>query len=348
MRLLLVPPRWSPPMFRRLATLAAVSCALTLFVFAACGSPSGQTTCGPDTCDGCCDASGKCRTGDQDQVCGNAGLNCDVCSGGQVCRARACVLPPPVDAGPEADGGAQDAGTDAGSADAGVDAGVDAGAQPCSATPVECSDVAISSLDLKVAPSPDSIGNVAEGTGWLSTVDSRGGGFNPTQSYVYARFGAAGLEKVALGDQAAIDSLDWDIAFRRFVIRLNGGDSGPSCTAAAVLPPGTSYDGLSTVPSGLQYAPDNFLDRPPTCSFIDDGSGLGTSPNTALAAYYEYTSCVVMTGRVFIVKTRDGRHVKLTVTTYYATTAGQGSCDSTGMTGGAPGGTIRLRWQYLD
>lgn len=335
-------------MFRSLSSLAVASLAAAALVFAACGQ-TGQTNCGPNTCDGCCDATGKCRTGDQNDSCGSGGLNCDVCSGGQVCAARACVAPM---GGGSGGGGGMDAGS-GGGAGGGTgggtnDGGTGGGSGMCMATPVECSDAAIIELDLKMNASPDGLSNTADGTGWLSTIDSRAGGLTPTQSYVYAKFGPNGLEKVALGDQAALDSMDWDIAFRRFVIRLNGGDSGPSCNSAAKLAPGTSYDTVTTVPTGLTYETDNFLDRAPTCTFIDDGSGLGTSPNTALADYYLYTTCVSMTGQVFIVQTHDNRHVKLLVTTYYATVAGQTGCDMNGNTGGALGGTIRVRWQYLD
>lgn len=322
-------------MFRTLSSLALSSIAMAALVFAACGQ-TGQTTCNADSCDGCCDSTGRCRTGDQNDACGSGGLHCDVCSGGQMCVQRVCTVPM-NDAG---SGG----GTGGGGGD--MDAGTGGGRGLCTATPVECSDAAINALDLKVAVSPDGITNTADGAGWLSTIDSRAGGLTPTQSFVYARFGANGLEKVALGDQAALDSMDWDIAFRRFVIRLNGGDSGPSCTVAAKLPEGTTYDSVTAVPEGLTWAPDNFLDRPPTCNFIDDGSGLPTSPSTALSSYYEYTTCVSMTGRVFVVQTKDNRHVKLVVTTYYATPSQQNACDTNG-TGGM-GGWIRMRWQFLD
>jgi hypothetical protein len=327
-------------MFRAFA-LTAFAALCAGFLFAACG-PTGSTTCGPTTCEGCCDATGTCRTGDQPDGCGSGGNRCTVCSDGQVCTAKACVMP--------VGGGAGDAGTGGGAGDAGAGTGGGAGGGgSCMAASVACSDAAIIALDLKVPVSPDGVtSNAPDGTGWQSTVDARAGGLTPTQSFVYAKFTPTGLVKVNVGDEAALDSMDWDIAFRRFVIRLNGGDSGPSCVAAAVTPPGTTYDSITSVPSGLTYQVDNFLDRPPACAFIDDGSGLSTSPNTALAGYYHYTTCVSMTGRVFIIQTRDGRHLKLEVLTYYATISGQTACNTTGSSNGVPGGTIRLRWQYLD
>jgi hypothetical protein len=218
----------------------------------------------------------------------------------------------------------------------------------CAKTPVECPDQVIAKLGLFRTISPGQITNTMNGTTFLSVVDSTAGGLNPTQAYVYAKFGVAGLEKVMIHDETALDSLDWDIAFRRFVIRLNGGDSGPSCTGAAVLPNGTIFDNVTTVTSGLNFLNDNFLDSPPMCTFLDDLSGLTTSPMTALRPYYNYTTCVGTTGRTFVVKTRAGKFVKLTVTTYYATQAGQTACNMNGATGGVPGGTMRVSWAYLN
>jgi hypothetical protein len=55
-----------------------------------------------------------------------------------------------------------------------------------------------------------------------------------------------------------------------------------------------------------------------------------------------------MSDKPFVLTTMTGRHVKLVINTYYATEAGQTSCNMTGSSGGALGGTVRMRWQYLD
>ncbi len=51
------------------------------------GMPShadGCVTCGPDTCDGCCDASGQCQPGQHRTACGSSGAACADC-GAQAC-----------------------------------------------------------------------------------------------------------------------------------------------------------------------------------------------------------------------------------------------------------------------
>ena len=294
-----------------------------------CGKAASTPTCTETSCEGCCDAQGVCRKGDVGAACGSKGLSCDVCSATQVCSASRCTFAVVTDAG--------------------VDGGTDAGAL-CGPTPVSCSDQVSQGLDLKTTVNAAAILTTTEDGGFKSTIDATAGstGFNaPTESYVYAKFTSTGLQKVGLSDEAALLSVDWDIAFRRFVIRLNGGSSGPSCVAAAATASGTVYETLAAAPSGATFTFDDFLGPPPTCTFKDDGSGLGTSPSTALAGYYQYVSCVKMSQRVFVVRTRAGRNVKLLVTGYYATEAAQANCNS-GASPGAPGGTVRVRWSFLD
>lgn len=283
-----------------------------------CGTSSSQ--CGADNCAGCCDSNGVCQLGNQDAVCGAGGGACTSCASGSSCAAGLCSAEQ-----------------------------VDAGTQLCGATAMDCSDSTVQQLDLKSAPATGLILNAANGTGWMSTVDVSAGGYPPTQGYVYARFTEGGLEKLPLDDLSALDSMEWDIAFRRFIIRINSGDSGPSCSVAAALPAGLTYDDLSVVPTGIAYDQDSFLDPAPGCTFVSDGNGLTTSPKTALAAFYQYSGCVEMTGRVFLVQTRAGRTLKLTVKTYYANEADQTTCNTThSVPMGTAAGTMRVRWQFLN
>jgi hypothetical protein len=314
-----------------------------VFVLGACGTPVPPVTCSAANCEGCCDSADKCRVGNQEAACGTAGLACNVCVTGQLCQSSLCVFSNP---GPDA---GTDAGTDGG-ADAGTDGGTDAGSL-CPATAVTCSDQAIQSLDLKNTVNAAAIVNVGEDAGFRTTIDATAGGFTPTMSYVYGTFTNNGMLKVSISDEASLSSLDWDIGFRRFVIRLNSGSSGPSCVKAAATASGTVYDTLLSAPPGGNYVSDDFEGAPPTCTFKDDGSGLTTSPSTALAntaaSFYAYNNCVAMTGRVFVVRTRQGRHVRLVVTNYYPTDAAQMTCNS-GTSPGVAGATIRVRWSFLD
>lgn len=211
-------------------------------------------------------------------------------------------------------------------------------------TPVPCEDESVLELALFAPPNPAMITNTADGDGWLTHVDATGGGFNPTLSYVYARFTDEGLVRVDVGDEDAFGSMDWDIAFRRFVIRLNSGVSGPSCVSAARTGATTEYDTLDAVPAGLDYRVEEYFT--PTCDFVPDGSGL-MSPGTALQSFWRYPGCVQMTNNVYIVRLADGRQLKMTVLSYYEPEA-QATCDATGSSPMPNGsGNIRLRWELL-
>lgn len=234
------------------------------------------------------------------------------------------------------------AGGDSGAGGAG---GAGGAAGLCAPTTLACSDQIILQMNLQTDIAPGKVDNAADGTGFLSTVDARAGGFGAADpdSYVHARFTDAGLEKVDISDQDSLDSVDWDIAFRRFVIRVNSGDSGPSCVTVARVPGTVVYDDYKMTSNNLVYKTDDYFTD--SCDLIPDGSGLG-SPATALSSYWEYPGCVKMTNHVYVVELRDGRHVKFTVLSYYSEAA-QMECDTTNMTSSAGSAIFRVRWAFL-
>jgi hypothetical protein len=205
-------------------------------------------------------------------------------------------------------------------------------------------------MNLKTDISKGMIGNTADGDGWQSTIDATAGGaFNPDPtSYTYAKFGAQGLEKVMLSDQDSLDSVDWDIAFRRYVVRINSGYSGPSCVRGARLPGPPKYQDVTAVPANPPYKVDDYFTPPTDCTLIADGTGLPNSPATALSAYWTYPGCVAMTHNVFVVELASGKHVKLIVDDYYLPKI-QDQCDTTGMVPMANTGSASfvIRWAFL-
>jgi hypothetical protein len=213
-----------------------------------------------------------------------------------------------------------------------------------------CTDEQIQDLTLFKTTSTRMITNTAEGSGWASEIDATGGagtGITPKESYVYAKFTDQGLTPVAISDEAAFNSLDWDIAFRRFIIRLNSGVSGPSCVDGARTGPSTDFDTLAAEPAGLDYRVEQYYTA--ACSLVPDGSGLG-SPGTALQSFWKYTMCLQMSGNVYVVRLADGKKVKLVVSHYY-TQAVQDECDSTNaiQPGDASASAhVGVRWGYIQ
>lgn len=245
-----------------------------------------------------------------------------------------------------------------GNAGTGGSGGGGSGPTPVCTEPAEvaCEDQVYQGMNLQPDPAPGLITNEANGEGWYSLVDATAGGFgaNPPDSFVYGKFTATGLEKVAISDEQSLASMDWDIAFRRYVIRINSGNSGPSCVTAARLPEDQPvFDSVTTVPEGLTYHADEYFTADPDCALIPDGTGMPDSPATALGGYWEYPGCVAMTLHVFVIELASGQHVKLVVTEYYWDAAaadpgaGQDECDTTGTTAPTGSANIHFRWAFL-
>jgi hypothetical protein len=214
---------------------------------------------------------------------------------------------------------------------------------------VECTDQSIQQLPLFRPVNTATITNMSASNVYTSNIDATagatGGQITPTKSFVYAKFTDQGLVRVDVGDEDALASSDWHIAFRRFVIRLNSGISGPSCTKGARTAANTMFDGLSTVPTNLSLTSEDYFSE--SCDYLADTFGLN-SPLTTLASFWAYPDgCVKMTGNVFVVKLPDGKHVKLQVLSYYSPSV-QMACDTTGMiTSPSGSGNFVVKWAFL-
>ena len=218
---------------------------------------------------------------------------------------------------------------------------------PVCTEPVEPSCIDSLILDLSLHDdlvSSATVSSSQDGSDWLSGVDASAGGYQEAANnpWVYVRFTDEGLERVDIDDETALESMDWDMALRRFIIRLNGGNSGPSCVGAASLLEG-DYGNIETVPDGLIFAPDQFYTS--DCTIINDSSGLPNSPQVVLGTWWEYPGCVATTAVPQIIQLANGRILKLKVESYYG--LGQDTCNTNG-TPGEHSGQIQLRWQFLN
>ena len=210
---------------------------------------------------------------------------------------------------------------------------------------IECEDAAILDLSLQDDQISDGVVVTSEdGTDFVSTVDASAGGYNAASSnpWVYVKFTDAGLEKVEIDDESALESMDWDLSLRRFILRLNGGSTGASCVGSASFLEST-YSDLVSVPEGLTYVQDDFYSD--DCTIINDSSGLPGSPQVALAPWWNYDGCVQTTMIPHLIQLADGAVVKLVVEAYYE--SNQEACnDGTGSGDGSA--VYTLRWTYMD
>ncbi len=294
-------------------------------------------TCGPTNCvGGCCTAMGECVEGTALQ-CGIGGTACTQCAAGEICGAGTCVKD----------------GTGGGGGSAGGMGGggeVDAGQPRCTMpTTVPCQDESTMQLALRTVVNTDEVVEEGSAPNFKTRIDARAGGLNPQSSYQYLRFTPTGMQKVMIDDDTAFTSMDWEIAFRRYVIRVNAGVSGPGCTAVARTAPNTDFDALAQAPAGLSWRTEEYFTTP-GCSFVPDPSGLPGGPGTALSSYWTYQQCVQVTNNVYVIHTRNGQYVKFQVLSYYDPGA-QMICNATGSTQGHPGdpmsAVLRVRWGFI-
>jgi len=321
-------------------------------VSSACGT---QRRCDESTCaTGCCDASGACQQPSA-ALCGINGNVCQRCDLGDVCSVGICVNGSASGGGSGSTGGGAGttgggAGvTGGGSGTTGGGAGVTGGGSGtarCDASAVICTDEQTQQLKLYDTVNSGAITEEGTTSGeFTSHIDARAGGLSPTMSFTYASFTGAGLGKLDISDVAAFSSLDWDIAVRRYVVRINSGVGGPSCVEAARVPPGPTFDTFTQVPNNLTWRTEEYF-TPDTCEFVPDTSGIG-APGTALSSFWTYESCVEMTGNLYVLHLRDGRYVKLQVLGYYDLDP-QAECNDTGSVPQPSGaGNIRIRWAFV-
>jgi hypothetical protein len=213
---------------------------------------------------------------------------------------------------------------------------------------VPCVDQSFSTLLLQEDASGGAIAEEEAADGvFVHRIDATAGGFGGSGGFTYARFAADGLEAVDISDEEALESTAWDIAFRRFVIRLNSGVSGPSCVQGARTAPSTTFDALDAVPANLTFRAEQYFTGD-SCEFVADTSGIET-PQTLLNSYWEYPGCVQMTGNVYVIQLASGGHVKLEVLSYYSPDV-QETCQQTGTVPMSNNGSanFRVRWARLD
>lgn len=163
---------------------------------------------------------------------------------------------------------------------------------------------------------------------FLTEIDATAGGADgqTTNPFIYLDLLADdGAAKVEIDDVASFDSDAWDIALKRYVVRTNGGDSGPGLGIVdTIASPELTFG---------EDAGDGFADdwSSGSCELVNDDVG---GPLTRFSDWYQ-----VMNGRFLpravthVVRLRDGSHAEIDIDTYYA----DGSNPNRG-------GVYRLRW----
>jgi hypothetical protein len=208
-----------------------------------------------------------------------------------------------------------------------------------------CFDDLLIDLTLQDAVSDAAITNEVDGEDFVTDMDASAGGFQNAANnpWVYGKFTDEGLVKVDITDEEALESQEWHIAARRFIIRLNGGSSGPSCVSAAALANAEYEDVTVADADGATFFEDDYYTG--TCDLINDASGLEGSPQVALSPWWTYPNCVATTNVPFIIELDTGRMLKFRVQRYYGSQ--QQACNNNS-TPGQDSAQLRFRWSFLN
>jgi hypothetical protein len=217
--------------------------------------------------------------------------------------------------------------------------------EACEPVDVACEDDIILDLSLHDDKIADGVVDTeTDGDDFVSVVDATAGGFGQSANnpFVYLKFDDDGLTQVEIDDETALESQDWDVAARRFIVRVNSGSSGPSCVKARTFPE-LDYEDLDTVPDGTTYFEDDFYSA--DCTIINDSSGLEGSPQVVLGPWWHYQDCVATTNTPALIQLADGRVVRWVVEAYYET--GQDGCNNNGASG-TNSGMFTWRWGFVE
>jgi hypothetical protein len=152
-------------------------------------------------------------------------------------------------------------------------------------------------------------------------VDATAGGFGNSadEPYVYVDLTTGAGAKVDITDVASYSSSNWDIALKRYVIRVNGGDSGPGGVEVAAVA-GTSLDGVTQEPAAGSFITDEWASD---ACVLDAVPTIG-GPLTAFGIWYETGGMLNPLDFVHVVRLRDDTLIKLRIDTYYGDPNGMG------------------------
>nr|WP_322623223.1 HmuY family protein [uncultured Flavobacterium sp.] len=119
--------------------------------------------------------------------------------------------------------------------------------------------------------------------------------------------------KFSFSQNAIVTGDDWDIAFRGTAIIVNGG------TAFATDEPArTGQGGVATL-SGVLF--NEVTTIPAASAFLQDSATAYAIPSGSGNGWYGYNSdthiITALAGKVFVVKTHDGKYAKMQILSYY-------------------------------
>lgn len=202
-----------------------------------------------------------------------------------------------------------------------------------------CSAALRQALVLVDQVTPGEVSLLSQANGELVVyVDASTGGIGgqDVQPWVYVSLRSGG--RVDLTDLEALASTDWDLAFKRSIVRTNSGDSGPG--EGGALPVTRAWATLTRdFAAGLALPLEAWFDA--DCTLLTDATGAVTTTFAAWSIYDPANHRLAPApATVFVVRGGDGALYKVSILDYYSR--------PDGTTGARDGGHYKLRVAALE
>lgn len=177
---------------------------------------------------------------------------------------------------------------------------------------------------------------VEQGVVYRTTIDATAGGMSGASKNPYVYVSLSTGKRVDIDDFTAKTDTSWDLALRRAVIRVNGGDSGAGSGAVSIVAK-TDLDKVIAVPASSTFATDDFLDA--SCKIRRDPiNNILTAFGGQNGMWYEYdTSSMKLKPNpdTYVVRSGDGKsYYKVYIDAYYSSSGA--------------GANYTLRWARLQ
>lgn len=136
-------------------------------------------------------------------------------------------------------------------------------------------------------------------------VEATAGGSQASSDNPFIYLDLATGEKVEVNDVEAFSNTEWDLAFRRTVIRSNGADSGSADVSVAKVIDTTFADVTSAPTGDNAWAQDVYYEQ--DCTLITDPIGYPVTafnylnPSKSSASWYEYPGLAPTDGEIYVV-----------------------------------------------
>ena len=184
--------------------------------------------------------------------------------------------------------------------------------------PSACSGALRQALGLVDEVSSATVSIISDGAAERTLyVDASAGGINAPDPWVYVSLATG--QAVPLTDIEALRSKAWDLAFKRFVVRTNSGDSGPGAGGAIRI--ALAWDKVDASTLGQQMPPRESL-ADAKCNVNVDANMELITTFTGWSEYNEATHVLSAADVVYITAGADGSLYKVGILDYYSTPTG--------------------------